>query len=171
MAESLTGGTRTANQDRRLASALVGIAGAIGAFGGVLVQLAFRESFLTYGDGSAAYVAFTVFYLICAAVTWAVYLRPSAGRLAAVRVMRGGAAAPAGVSCAAVTSVSVRPVATSVRTRSRPPAAFRARPPVCVASIQRPTPAPSEAKSRLRSSHRRDAASQLRKAVSSRSSH
>lgn len=70
-AESLTGGARTANQDRRLASALVGIAGAIGAFGGVLVQLAFRQSFLSYGDGTAAHVAFS---LVCAAVTWAVDL-------------------------------------------------------------------------------------------------
>ena len=83
-AESLMGGVRTANQDRRLASALVGIAGAIGAFGGVLVQLAFRQSFLSYGDGTAAYVAFTAFYLVCAAVTWAVYLRPSPGRLTGV---------------------------------------------------------------------------------------
>ena len=56
-AESLQGGSRTNSQDRRLASALVGIAGAIGAFGGVLVQVAFRESFLTYGNGSAAYLA------------------------------------------------------------------------------------------------------------------
>ena len=83
-AQSLQGGGRTAGHDRRLASALVGIAGAIGAFGGVLVQLAFRESFLRYGDGSAAYLAFLGFYLVCAVVTWAVYVRPSEGRLAGV---------------------------------------------------------------------------------------
>ncbi len=85
-AESLRGdaGTRTAQQDRRLASALVGLAGAVGAFGGVLVQIAFRQSFLSFGDGSAAYVAFLAFYLVCAVVTWAVYLRPSPGRLAGV---------------------------------------------------------------------------------------
>jgi MFS transporter, NNP family, nitrate/nitrite transporter len=83
-AESLMGGARSANQDRRLASALVGIAGAVGAFGGVLVQLAFRESFLAYGDGTAAYVTFIAFYLVCAVVTWAVYLRPSAARLTGV---------------------------------------------------------------------------------------
>ena len=62
----------------------MGLAGAVGAFGGVLVQVAFRQSFLSYGDGSAAYVAFIAFYLACAVVTWAVYLRPSAGRLAGV---------------------------------------------------------------------------------------
>jgi NNP family nitrate/nitrite transporter-like MFS transporter len=83
-AESLSGGTRTAGQDRRLASALVGIAGAVGAFGGVLVQLAFRESFLSYGDGTAAYLAFVVFYIVCAAVTWVMYLRPATGRLSGV---------------------------------------------------------------------------------------
>lgn len=82
-AQSLHGGegSRTASQDRRLASALVGIAGAIGAFGGVLVQIAFRQSFLSYGDGSAAYVSFIVFYVVCAIVTWAVYMRPRAGAL------------------------------------------------------------------------------------------
>lgn len=85
-AESLRDGdgARTSTQDRRLASALVGIAGAVGAFGGVLVQLAFRESFLAYGDGSAAYLAFVVFYVACAVVTWAVYLRPSSSRLVGV---------------------------------------------------------------------------------------
>ena len=76
-AESLRGdaGTRTAQQDRRLASALVGLAGAVGAFGGVLVQVAFRQSFLSFGNGSAAYLAFIAFYVACAVVTWAVYLR------------------------------------------------------------------------------------------------
>ena len=71
-------------QARRLASALVGIAGAIGAFGGVLVQLAFRQSFLSLGNGNAAYVAFIGFYIVCAAVTWAVYIRPSKDRLVGV---------------------------------------------------------------------------------------
>jgi NNP family nitrate/nitrite transporter-like MFS transporter len=83
-AQSLRGGSRSPSQDRRLASALVGLAGAIGAFGGVLVQLAFRESFLRFGDGSAAYLAFIAFYLVCAAVTWAGYLRPSPQRLLGV---------------------------------------------------------------------------------------
>nr|WP_084724761.1 nitrate/nitrite transporter [Streptacidiphilus melanogenes] len=64
-------------QARRLSSALVGLAGAVGAFGGVLVQIAFRQSFLTLGNGDAAYLAFIAFYALCAAVTWAVYVRPS----------------------------------------------------------------------------------------------
>ncbi|WP_444947968.1 nitrate/nitrite transporter [Micromonospora ureilytica] len=72
------------HEARRLSGALIGVAGAIGAFGGVLVNLAFRQSFLTYQTADAAYVAFIVFYAICFAVTWFVYLRPSPGRLEGV---------------------------------------------------------------------------------------
>jgi NNP family nitrate/nitrite transporter-like MFS transporter len=66
---------------RRLAGALIGIAGAIGAFGGVLVNLAFRQSFLSRGTGNAAYIAFIAFYGLCFILTWFVYLRPSSRRL------------------------------------------------------------------------------------------
>jgi NNP family nitrate/nitrite transporter-like MFS transporter len=69
---------------RRLAGALIGIAGAIGASGGVLVNVAFRQSFLSYKSGDGAYIAFIVFYGLCFLVTWAVYLRPSPRRLAGV---------------------------------------------------------------------------------------
>ena len=64
----------------RMSGALIGIAGAIGAFGGVLVNLAFRQSFLTYQTATAAYLAFIAFYAVCFAVTWALYLSPSPGR-------------------------------------------------------------------------------------------
>ncbi|HEU4346488.1 MAG TPA: nitrate/nitrite transporter [Actinoplanes sp.] len=60
---------------RRISAAVIGIAGAIGAFGGVLVNLAFRQSFLTYQSADAAYLAFIAFYVLCVLVTWAVYLR------------------------------------------------------------------------------------------------
>lgn len=69
---------------RRLASALVGIAGAVGAFGGVLVQIAFRESFLANGNANVAYVVFIGFYAVCAVVTWLVYLRPTQTHLVGV---------------------------------------------------------------------------------------
>jgi NNP family nitrate/nitrite transporter-like MFS transporter len=69
---------------RRMAGALIGIAGAVGAFGGVLVNVAFRQSFLTTQSADAAYVAFIAFYAICFVVTWAVYLRPSGNRLVGV---------------------------------------------------------------------------------------
>jgi NNP family nitrate/nitrite transporter-like MFS transporter len=69
---------------RRLSGALIGIAGAIGAFGGVLVNIAFRQSFLKYANGNGAYVAFIAFYVACCVVTWVVYLRPSRSRLSGV---------------------------------------------------------------------------------------
>lgn len=65
----------------RRAGALIGLAGAIGAFGGVLVNLAFRQSFLTVRNGDAAVIGFLVFYLVCLVVTWAVFLRRHPGRL------------------------------------------------------------------------------------------
>jgi NNP family nitrate/nitrite transporter-like MFS transporter len=58
-----------------LAGALIAIAGAVGAFGGVLVNLAFRESFLSYHSADGAYVAFIVAYVVCGGVTRLVYQR------------------------------------------------------------------------------------------------
>jgi NNP family nitrate/nitrite transporter-like MFS transporter len=69
---------------RRLSRALIGIAGAVGAFGGVLVNLAFRQSFLDTKSGDRAYTAFIVFYLVCLGVTWVVYRRNREGRLEGV---------------------------------------------------------------------------------------
>ncbi len=69
---------------RRMSGALIGIAGAIGAFGGVAVNIAFRESFLRNGNGDAAYLSFLIFYAVCFVVTWYVYLRPSDRRLLGV---------------------------------------------------------------------------------------
>ncbi|MFN2561379.1 MAG: nitrate/nitrite transporter [Jatrophihabitans sp.] len=69
---------------RRMANAVIGIAGAIGAFGGVLVNIAFRQSFLATGTGNRAYIGFIAYYLLCAVITWAVYLRASRHRLAGV---------------------------------------------------------------------------------------
>jgi NNP family nitrate/nitrite transporter-like MFS transporter len=69
---------------RRLSNAVIGIAGAIGAFGGVLVNIAFRQSFLAYKTGDGAYIAFIAYYLVCALITWTVYVRRSRGRLAGV---------------------------------------------------------------------------------------
>ncbi|MDG4831229.1 NarK/NasA family nitrate transporter [Solwaraspora sp. WMMD1047] len=76
--------TTSDREARRLAGALIGIAGAIGAFGGVLVNLAFRQSFLETGTGDGAYIAFIVYYALCFLLTWFVYLRPSPNRLSGV---------------------------------------------------------------------------------------
>jgi NNP family nitrate/nitrite transporter-like MFS transporter len=69
---------------RRPSSALVGVAGAIGALGGVLVDPAVRESFRSGGTGDAAYPAFLAFSAVCFLVTWPAYHRPSSSRLADV---------------------------------------------------------------------------------------
>ncbi|MEU4566755.1 nitrate/nitrite transporter [Micromonospora sp. NPDC023956] len=68
---------------RRLTGALIGIAGAVGASGGVLVNIAFRQSFLTWQSADAAYLAFIGCYALCLLVTWLFYLRPGS-RLAGV---------------------------------------------------------------------------------------
>ncbi|MFN0090384.1 MAG: nitrate/nitrite transporter [Acidimicrobiales bacterium] len=70
-----------ARDARRLSRALIGIAGATGAFGGVAVNLALRQSFLERQTGDAAYVAFIAYYAACVAVVWFVYRRSTPRRL------------------------------------------------------------------------------------------
>ncbi|WP_018335180.1 nitrate/nitrite transporter [Actinomycetospora chiangmaiensis] len=60
---------------RRISGAVIGIAGAIGAFGGLLINLAFRQSFLTVKSGVPAFWAFLAFYAVCFVVTYLVYMR------------------------------------------------------------------------------------------------
>jgi NNP family nitrate/nitrite transporter-like MFS transporter len=62
---------------RRVSGAVIGIAGAVGALGGLFINLAFRQAFLTAGSGDAAFWSFLAFYAICVVVTYAVYLRPA----------------------------------------------------------------------------------------------
>ncbi|NEA48060.1 MFS transporter [Streptomyces sp. SID10815] len=76
-------GEAAAARARRLSGAAMGLIGAVGALGGVGVNLAFRESFLAHGTGTAAFVAFLVFYGAAFAVTYAVYLRRPDGERAA----------------------------------------------------------------------------------------
>ncbi|MEV7324513.1 nitrate/nitrite transporter [Streptomyces sp. NPDC093970] len=79
LARGLTG-EEAASYGRRLSGASMGLIGAVGALGGVGINLAFRQSYLSYGSGTGAFVAFLVFYGLCFAVTWAVYLRRPDGR-------------------------------------------------------------------------------------------
>ncbi|GAQ56356.1 nitrate/nitrite transporter [Streptomyces acidiscabies] len=76
-------GEEAAAYGRRLSGASMGLIGAVGALGGVGINMAFRQSFLSYGSGTGAFVAFLAFYAVCFLVTWAVYLRRPAGRIAA----------------------------------------------------------------------------------------
>ena len=80
---------------RRLSGALIGLAGAVGASGGVLVNLAFRQSFLSTGSGDDAYIAFLALYALCFLTTWVVFLRRSVSARSPAHPMRPPAAAPA----------------------------------------------------------------------------
>ncbi|MEU6390738.1 nitrate/nitrite transporter [Streptomyces sp. NPDC046939] len=79
-------GEEAAAYGRRLSGASMGLIGAVGALGGLGINLAFRQSFQTAGTGTGAFVSFLVFYAVCTAVTWAVYLRGSAARYATPRL-------------------------------------------------------------------------------------
>ena len=91
-ARGLTG-EEAAAHGRRLSGAAMGLIGAVGALGGVAINLAFRESFLNSSSGIPAFLSFLAFYAVCFTVTWAVYLRRPAGA-------RGGAGQPAAESAA-----------------------------------------------------------------------
>ncbi|WP_414507016.1 nitrate/nitrite transporter [Streptomyces sp. NEAU-L66] len=71
-------GEEAAAYGRRLSGAAMGLIGAVGALGGLAINLAFRQSFLVAGSGTPAFVSFLGCYVVCGAVTWTVYLRPAA---------------------------------------------------------------------------------------------
>ncbi|PXY32466.1 MFS transporter [Prauserella muralis] len=62
---------------KRQAGAVVGVAGAIGAFGGVLVNLVFKFSLEGGGTLTPALIAILAFYAVCVGTTWWFYLRSS----------------------------------------------------------------------------------------------
>jgi NNP family nitrate/nitrite transporter-like MFS transporter len=68
---------------RRISGAVIGIAGSVGAMGGVLINLVFRQSFLTTKSGVPAFWSFLIFYGACVVVTYVVYLRRAPAVVAA----------------------------------------------------------------------------------------
>ncbi len=82
---------------RRMSGALIGFAGAVGALGGVFINVVLRLSYV--GEAKSATNAFWVFlafYVVCAVVTWVVFLR-----IQPVRAKAGehiGVAQPAGMA-------------------------------------------------------------------------
>jgi NNP family nitrate/nitrite transporter-like MFS transporter len=61
---------------RSMSGALIGIAGAVGALGGVLINLGLRASYVGPAhSATAAFVVFTVFYVVAAVVTKVRYRR------------------------------------------------------------------------------------------------
>jgi NNP family nitrate/nitrite transporter-like MFS transporter len=75
---------------RRLSGAVIGIAGAVGALGGLFINLAFRQSFLVTKSGDAASLSFLVFYAVCVTVTYVVYLRPVSAARPTTRLAYAG---------------------------------------------------------------------------------
>jgi MFS transporter, NNP family, nitrate/nitrite transporter len=76
----IAAGGNAAELDRtakRRSRALIGLTGSIGSFGGVLVNLSLRQSFLSTGSGTWAYTACIAYYAVCLLVTRTIYLRPS----------------------------------------------------------------------------------------------
>ena len=74
--------TEKAAWSRSMSGALIGFAGAVGALGGVFINVVLRASYV--GEAKSATNAFWVFmafYVICAIVTWAVFLRMKTARV------------------------------------------------------------------------------------------
>jgi NNP family nitrate/nitrite transporter-like MFS transporter len=65
----------------RQSSAAIGFIGAVGAIGGFLIPVTFSAPWVAnpLAATRSAFVIFTVFYVGCALVTWAVYLRRPLG--------------------------------------------------------------------------------------------
>src|SRR3954466_1680381 len=81
---------------RRMSGALIGFAGAVGALGGVFINVVLRASYV--GEAKSATNAFWVFlafYVVCAVVTWAVFLRVRHARTRAGELV-GPVPAPVG---------------------------------------------------------------------------
>lgn len=60
---------------RAMSGALIGFAGAIGALGGVAINLALRQSYLSSGSATGAFWAFAAFYVLASVATWFRYVR------------------------------------------------------------------------------------------------
>ncbi|MFC4565469.1 MFS transporter [Nocardiopsis mangrovi] len=75
MADAGTPSAEATAHFKRVAGAVLGLVGAVGALGGVAINLVFRQSFESFGGATPAYAAFLVFYLVCMAVTYTVYMR------------------------------------------------------------------------------------------------
>jgi MFS transporter, NNP family, nitrate/nitrite transporter len=77
-AQSIDGFSQTEKADwsRRMSGALIGIAGAIGALGGVGINVVLRASYLSPAkSATTAFWVFLGFYVVCAAITWFAYVR------------------------------------------------------------------------------------------------
>jgi len=69
---------RAVHEGNREAAAVLGFAGAIGAYGGFFIPKSYGTSISLTGGPEAALWTFVVFYLTCVAITWWHYARPLA---------------------------------------------------------------------------------------------
>lgn len=81
---------------RQMSGALIGIAGAVGALGGVGVNILLRASYMSPAKSAdMAFWAFLGFYILCAAITWVAYVRTPRTAADAGRVAINGAVSTA----------------------------------------------------------------------------
>jgi NNP family nitrate/nitrite transporter-like MFS transporter len=62
---------------RAMSGVVIGIVAAIGTLGGVLINLALRQSYLSTGSETTAFCFFLLCYLIGSVLTWWTYVRRS----------------------------------------------------------------------------------------------
>lgn len=74
---------------RSMSGALIGFAGAVGALGGVGVNLALRQSYLSSGTATSAFWVFVGIYIAASVLTWLIYVR---------RPLAASATSPAGLA-------------------------------------------------------------------------
>jgi MFS transporter, NNP family, nitrate/nitrite transporter len=72
-----------ADYSRSMSGAVIGITGAVGGLGGVVINLMLRSSYLAHGTATVAFWDFAAFYVIAALVTLRVYMRMASGSVAA----------------------------------------------------------------------------------------
>jgi MFS transporter, NNP family, nitrate/nitrite transporter len=81
-------GAQRRHWSRAMSGSLIGLCAAVGALGGVGINLALRESYLSTGTETSAYWMFLGSYVVAAILTWMMYVR---------RPVSAGPAGPAGV--------------------------------------------------------------------------
>jgi NNP family nitrate/nitrite transporter-like MFS transporter len=82
---------------RKMSGALIGFAGAVGALGGVFINMVLRASYVGSAKSATnAFWVFLCFYVVCAIVTWVVFLRMKQAATAGEEI--GRTAAPVGAA-------------------------------------------------------------------------
>lgn len=82
---------------RKMSGALIGFAGAVGALGGVFINMVLRASYVGSAKSATnAFWVFLCFYVVCAIVTWVVFLRMKQTATAGEEI--GRTAAPVGAA-------------------------------------------------------------------------